>query len=123
MPLALAQLAGTIETGDFDSLRTESEIDRVAEILSFVERIETAGEAASKCEVLFLVLTYGHEVGVMYKDIDSHERRISEEAGVDALVGLVADDLAFDTLLIVVIVGGGDTERLASFILERGCAH
>ena len=59
----------------------------------------------------------------MYKDIDSHERRISEEAGVDALVGLVADDLAFDTLLIVVIVGGGDAERLASFILERGCAH
>ena len=52
------------------------------------------------------------------EDVDGHKRRVGEEAGVDALVGLVADDVFLDLVGI-----GVDAESLAGLVFERGGAH
>lgn len=70
--------------------------------------------------MLFLVLAYGYFMGFLDEDVDGHEGGVGEEAGVYALVGVVADDLFFDVLAVVV---GLDAELLAGFVLEGGCAH
>ncbi len=99
---------------------TEVEIFGFGEEVYAVERVESAGETACELQVLFLVFAYGHLVGLLYQNVDGHEGGIGEQAGVDALVGVRADDLLLD---IVVSAGGSESELLAGLVFERGCAQ
>lgn len=98
----------------------EIEIRRLGEQFDAVERVEAAGEAARQLEMLLLVFAYRHFRGLLYEDVDSHKSRIGQQAGVDALVGLIADNFRFDILVGSVF---RDSELLARLVLERGRAH
>ncbi len=68
--------------------------------------------------MLLLVFAHGDEIGLMDEDIHSHKSGISEEAGVHALVGLVAYYLLLDLVAVAV-----DSEGLARLVLEGSGAH
>ena len=73
--------------------------------------------------MLFLVLAYRHEVGVVDEYVDGHQRGVGEQSGVDALAGgLVAHDVALDVVFLALLLGG-DAEGLAGLVLERCRAH
>ncbi len=63
--------------------------------------------------MLLLVLAYGHLVGLLDEDVNSHECGIGEQTGVDTLVGVGSDYLLLDVLAVV-----GDAELLAGLVFE-----
>ena len=75
-------------------------------------------EAACQLQVLFLVLAYGHEVGVVDQDVHGHQGGVGQQTGVDTLVGLIAYDFLF-----YLVALGMDAQGLARLVLERGGAH
>lgn len=97
---------------------SEVEIFGLGEEVDTIEGVETARETARQFKMLFLVFTDGYFMGFLDKDVDSHEGRVGEKAGVDALVGLGTDNLPFDILGVVL-----DAELFAGFVLESCSAH
>ncbi len=73
--------------------------------------------------MLQLVFAYGHFGSLLYEDVDSHEGGVGEQAGVHALVCGGADNLFLEGLVGVVVGRGGDAQRLAGLVFERGGAH
>ena len=94
---------------------------RFGEEIDAVSRVETAGEAARHLHILLLVLADGDFHGLVDDDVGSHQGRISQEAGADAVLVALVEDFAFH-----VAFGRMHTvnvELLAGFILERSGAH
>ena len=63
--------------------------------------------------MLFLVFADGNFVGFLDEDVDSHECRVGEKAGIDAFVGFAADNLFFNVVAVAF-----DAKGFARFVFE-----
>ncbi|MPM55838.1 hypothetical protein SDC9_102635 [bioreactor metagenome] len=73
-----SHLPASVQPGNFHQFLSKVVCDRLFKKFHTVEIVEPAGKFTGHLQMLFLIFSHGHLVGVVNKDIGSHQRGVGK---------------------------------------------